>query len=276
MILERWHDGLSFLQQQGFSLYAVFSIDDLPFDVLRCIQAPAIDLTRYRRLFLLGHGGRSFWQALQSAGMQGSDPVDTFVISQVKYWLDTYIGQVDYMVIYPNADLLAPLIKLGTLAGWHHPSPLGLGINAQYGLWFAYRAALLIDAELPITHALPSHQSPTDRHTATQNNLAEKISTSDLCEFCDELTPLSSRSPCTDCIAHPCVSACPAEAVNFPHPFQVDRCMLWRHNPDSPCRDYCFARMACPIAHQHHYTTEQIRYHALHSLQTSIGYGLGT
>jgi epoxyqueuosine reductase len=123
------------------------------------------------------------------------------------------------------------LQQLGELAGWSHPSPLGQGINPTYGVWFAYRAVFLTTAELPLTGGAPR------------------------------------PSPCDACLDKPCLSACPAGAVQ-PARFDIDGCANYRLQPASPCADRCLARMACPYFPEHRYSLEQIRYHYGRSLET--------
>ena len=132
-------------------------------------------------------------------------------------------------LLYPG-PLPLPLQQLGALAGWHHPSPLGLGIHPHYGLWFAYRAALLTDAELALTPRL------------------------------------EAASPCASCADKPCVSACPVGAVSVDAAFDLNACVDWRLRPDSSCRAGCAARQACPAGAQWRYTPEQTGYHAHRSL----------
>jgi hypothetical protein len=180
---------------------------------------------------LLGNGGRAFWEALQLYGMQTEHPVDYFSEQIGRQFIKNYLPAAEHLWLFPS-DLLVPLQQLGHLAGWAHPSPLGLGISGQFGLWFAYRVAFLTTADLPLSNYDP--------------------------------TP----SPCDSCIAKPCITTCPATAVHKDQSFNVPACANFRLQTDSPCADRCLSRLACPVAPQHRYSPQQIQYHYGRSLIT--------
>jgi len=141
--------------------------------------------------------------------------------------------QPDASILYPGkADV--SLIKLGELAGWSKPSPLGLGIHPRYGLWFAYRLLLLSEEAL-----LPESE---DKQEAV--------------------------SPCLSCQNTPCVTACPAEAVKFDSLFNIQRCANHRLSENSSCERVCLARSACPVAQQYRYSAAQYEHHMLRALKS--------
>ena len=125
-----------------------------------------------------------------------------------------------YALLYPGDGPIG-LQALGCLAGWHHESPFRVGVNAEWGPWFAYRAVALTDADLP-----PS-------------------------------VPMSGTSPCASCTASPCVAACPAGAL-ADKDFSLQKCIAYRRQPDSRCRITCVARTRCPVRPEHRYDDAQI------------------
>ncbi|MCB8946264.1 MAG: hypothetical protein H6658_21165 [Ardenticatenaceae bacterium] len=225
MMKRMWQEGLTFLAENGLNLAAVFDCAVLP-------EAMGVPVSGYKRLLLLGHGGRRFWRAFNEFGWQTADPIDHFSIHLTETCLRDYLGNPPYLRLYPLTEHIVPLPRLGELAGWCHPSPLGLGISPTYGLWFAYRTAYLVDADLP-------------------------------------LAPFSlPPSPCHTCADKPCITTCPASAVRLAEGFDVFKCSHFRLEESSPCQDRCLARLACPVAPEHCYTLAQVQYHYGRSLQT--------
>ncbi len=68
--------GITFLAEAGLNLFAVLEYAALPTAVADLMLASDIPLADYRRLVLLGHGGRRLWAALQAWGVKTADPVD--------------------------------------------------------------------------------------------------------------------------------------------------------------------------------------------------------
>ncbi len=214
--------GFQFLAAGGLNLAAVLDCAALPAE-LRAMMT-AVPLERYQRLVLLGHGGRRLWEVLQESEQAASDPVDTYSRNLAQQFARDYLGDPETYWLYPNTPHLVPLQRLGALAGWSHPSPLGLGISPEFGVWFAYRAAFLVAANVPLHHAIPQ------------------------------------PSPCDRCADKPCISTCPVGAVQM-GAFDVSGCWAYRTQPQSPCADRCHARMACPYFPEHRYSLPQIQYH---------------
>jgi hypothetical protein len=210
------------LDAVGLQLRAAFDLATLPPALCPSDAAPP-----YTQLLLIGHAGPRLWQTL-SAGPRAADhPIDRFSCAQVLHWFDRHHPGQQRKILYPlfedsSSGSIPPLQALGELAGWHHPSPLGIGIHPHWGTWFAYRVALLAESTL----------TPTP-HAAQQ------------------------ASPCTNCPDRPCQQHCPAQALNGPSP-DLQRCLTHRLQANSPCRANCPARLACPVGTQHRYPTEQI------------------
>jgi epoxyqueuosine reductase len=220
--------GIAFLSDAGLNLLAVLDCAALPEPITALMLTSGVPLSAYRQLVLLGHGGQQLWAALQKWGMKTADPVDHYTRAITRQFLHDYLGNPPDCWLYPQTDYLVPLQQLGALAGWSYPSPLGQGIHPEFGVWFAYRAAFLTTAELPL-----------------------------------RLEP-ERPSPCASCTAKPCITACPVGAVQ-PDRFAIDGCARYRLRADSPCADRCLARLACPFFPEHRYTLPQIQYHYRHS-----------
>jgi epoxyqueuosine reductase len=223
--------GTDFLADAGLNLLAVLDCATLPKAITTPMLTAGVPLNDYRRLVLLGHGGRPLWVALQKWGLKTADPVDHYTLTITRQFIRDYLGDPPVCWLYPQTDYLVPLQQLGTLAGWSYPSPLGQGIHPEFGVWFAYRAAFLttVDLSLRVEPKRPS--------------------------------------PCASCMEKPCITTCPVGAVQ-PALFDVDGCARYRLRDQSPCTDRCLARLACPFFPEHRYTLAQIQYHYRHSLAT--------
>ena len=107
-----------------------------------------------------------------------------------------------------------------------HPSPLGILIHPDWGLWHAYRGALAF---------------------------AERI----------ELPPPDLRpSPCDSCAGKPCLTACPVGAFT-PAGYDVPTCVSRIAAPTgADCMsDGCLARRSCPVGPEYRHIPEQAEFH---------------
>lgn len=201
-----------------------------------------------RYLLLVGNGGGRLWQTMrEKSALAGADPVDRYSQRQVIDCLNRHVHGGRWWLLFPvpgrlpeageknrhttradadppasdsrilNLSTPLPLQRLGQIAGWHSPSPLGLGINTEFGLWSAYRAVALVEGA-----------------------------------FKDNRLP-AQPSPCLDCRLRPCLSACPVGALDQTDPPDVPVCYTYRASPDSACARTCLARYACPHAAEHQY-----------------------
>jgi hypothetical protein len=211
------------LARAGLNLYAVFNLDQLPRDIIDNLSDNGIHSSAYRQLILVGHGGPELWQALQQTDWNSPHPIDHFTLERVNTALNNAPDCSSFSAIYPG-DKPVGLQRLGELAGWHHATPFKVGINPQWGSWFAYRAAYLADSNFATT------------------------------------APLPGNSPCASCSEKPCVSNCPANALEGGE-FNLKRCIDYRLTKESPCREHCLARLSCPVGREHRYSREQVKYH---------------
>ncbi|TVO78763.1 hypothetical protein [Sedimenticola selenatireducens] len=227
---EQLRQGIKTLYAKGLNLFAILEYSSLPTSAQSCLADFDFPLNASTRIVLIGHGGKTLWEMLQIDATT-PDPIDQYSrVAAIAFAKET-LGKNGYHLIYPGDKPIA-LQQLGTVAGWHAPSPLGLGINPHWGLWYAYRAALLTNATLPVMIE-PSPQRPCDR-----------------------------------CLEKPCLSNCPAGALSKVHQIDMDQCATYRLSDNSSCSDRCLARMSCAVSNEHRYTLEQIQYHYRLSLET--------
>jgi len=221
------------LARNGLNLFSVFDLGNLPIRLYQQLSDNCSDLASFRQLILIGNGGRQFWRSLESSRKSPNNPVDDHSCSVVSQWLDSLTPLFKYRFIYPstsNIDLQA----LGKLAGWHYQSPLLVGINNEWGTWFAYRAAILAESDFPVA---------------------------DDCRI--------ETSPCLKCHSKPCLTGCPVNAVSEKS-FSLKKCTEYRTRETSECRLTCLSRVSCPVGNIHRYTEAQINYHYSVSLQTIL------
>lgn len=226
--------GLEMMRAAGLQLQAAFPVAELPAAVIEPLDAAGHRPAQYHSLVIFAHGGTRLWEYLRSKKDELADPFDDTSRRLGRQFVSEYVDSADYDIVYPGPALL-PLGRLAELAGWGRPSPLGLTINPDFGLWMAHRVALLVDAPIEIaTHPAPH--------------------------------------PCDDCVDKPCVAACPVGAVDPVTGFEVASCIEHRTGLDSSCAHQCLARNACPVGAEHRYGPHQMTHHYGASLKTIRNY----
>ena len=187
--------------------------------------APVLGAAPTGTIVLLGFTGGEQWPHFANA------PEATDGIAHpLDRWSRRLIGALarryDALDVYPSGAPMLPFQQLAMRCEPVHPSPLGLLIHPTYGLWHAYRGALV----LPQVIALP----PVPR----------------------------IASPCDSCRDRPCLNGCPVVAFG-PTGFALDRCAGYLTGADGGrCHQSgCQARAACPVGVQYRYGVEQMRFH---------------
>lgn len=183
-------------------------------------EAPA------RAVLLVGNAGAAYWRHFerwwrsQPAGT--ANPLDTWSRMVIGMAADTAGARV----LMPNDKPFAPFQQWARRAEGLRQSPLGLLIHPRYGLWHAYRGALLFDREL----ALPLPEEPIH--------------------------------PCDACIGKPCLNSCPVGACTAAG-FAYQACLAHVRGPDGAvCRDDgCIARNACPVGTAYRYPATVQAFH---------------
>ncbi len=222
------------LPGKGLNLQFVVDIDSLPAEIVANLRQHCAQLSDFRQLILIGHGGGLLWQKVNEAGMDSDHPIDNYSATAVDALFAESLPDHHYQILFPGEGTLQ-LQTLGKLAGWHHSSPLRIGINDYWGTWFAYRAVVVADTRLAPSKTVSSH------------------------------------SPCLSCKDKPCISHCPAKALTD-EKLNLDACIQHRLQAGSDCKNQCLARLSCPVAAEHRYSDEQIHYHYGISMRTIEDY----
>jgi hypothetical protein len=177
-------------------------------------------------LVLLGNVGSGLWPAFS----RSTEAVDG-APHPLNRWTQRVIGDiaraVGAMPLFPfGGPPHLPFQRWATRAEAVAPSPLGILIHPDYGLWHAYRGALAFAERL----ALPPR--------------------------------VERPRPCDSCAARPCLTACPVNAFTE-RGYDVPACI--GHigaAAGEPCMaGGCLARRACPVGPAHGYGTAQARFH---------------
>lgn len=172
-------------------------------------------------IFLVGNAGPAMWDAFAPHIDGDVDPLNRWT----EHVIEPIARQFRARAVYPFGERRWPFQRWAARAETLYPSPLGILIHPQYGLWHAWRAALLFPELLP----LPPR--------------------------------VKAASPCESCAAKPCLSACPVAAFSLGG-FDVAACASHIATRDADCNDFgCHARDACPVGGEWRYPDAQIRFH---------------
>lgn len=163
----------------------------------------------------------SAWRARQES--EPDDPLDT--------WSRVVIGAVAEACgchgVFPSDKPYMPFQSWAMRATGLKPSPLGLLIHPDFGLWHAFRGAIVFD------HPLRPDMPDTD-----------------------------VSHPCDTCREKPCLSACPVNAVSAStFDFGSCRAHLKGDKAGTCMQSGCLARNACPVGAQYRYSPDQQAFH---------------
>ncbi len=176
-------------------------------------------------LVLIGNAGSAFWQAFVAvSGSKSSDhPMDNWT----QRIMDDVAMAFDATPYYPFVGPpYYPFQQWAMRSEPVHPSPTGPLIHPAYGLWHAYRAALVFEKTIEVPDLV------------------------------------SGTSPCQSCVDQPCLTACPVDALKPQH-YNVPLCVDHLGSDPTPyCRNAgCQARHACPVGQSYAYQQDHARFH---------------
>ncbi len=211
------------LEAKGLLLQAALPLATLAEELKAPLIAAGLDLASFQTLVLMGQAGPRFFEQTVSASREQADPFDAESIRLVADWFATNSPAAKLAIVYPG-DIALNLGQLAELGGWGKPSPLGLTIHPEYGLWNAHRVAFLTDIAWDCAQPNRAH-------------------------------------PCDTCEAKPCEAACPAKAVSLSDGFDVVSCTGQRAPAGSECEFRCSSREACPVGSEYRYGPIQMKHH---------------
>ncbi len=187
---------------------------------------PLADGRTSATLMLIGNVGSSLWPEFSS-----SVEADDGAPDPLNRWTRRVVGgiahEVGAMPLFPfGGPPYLPFQRWAMRAEAVAPSPLGILIHPDYGLWHAYRGALAFAERLP----LPAR--------------------------------VERPRPCDSCPDRPCLGACPVGAFSG-RGYDVPACIGHiGSGAGGSCMDSgCLARRACPVGPAYGYREAQARFH---------------
>lgn len=179
-----------------------------------------------RTIALIGHAGASIWphflawRKMQQEDL--ADPLDAWSKAVITPIAEQFGGKS----VFPSDRPYLPFQQWAMQATGMRPSPLGILIHPVYGLWHAYRGAIIFEAETLIQE------------------------------------PQNLSHPCDLCVGKPCLSACPVNAFSG-EGYDVAACRkhLVSGAAESCMGGGCLARRACPVGQEYTYGDDQMQFH---------------
>ncbi len=173
-------------------------------------------------VLLVGNAGAALWDVFAQHASDFPNPLDRWT----KHHVDAIAADHGARALYPSdGPPYFPFQAWAKRCDTVFTSPLGILIHPEFGLWHAYRAALLFTGKLELPHRP------------------------------------DTASPCKTCVDRPCLSTCPVGAFDGQN-YDVPLCATHIRTPaGNDCMaEGCRARRACPVGTQG-YAPSQAAFH---------------
>lgn len=171
-------------------------------------------------IVLVGSAGSAFWPHFQAARRDETDPLDNWSRRVITALAEKFGARP---LLPQDGPPFLPFQRWARTAEPVHPSPMGVLVHPQYGLWHSYRGAL----EFSTPVALPPRAD--------------------------------AANPCGTCAAKPCITGCPVGAAA--PVYDVPKCKA-QLEAGGRCRTIgCLSRHACPLGQAYAYVPEQASFH---------------
>jgi len=183
--------------------------------------------TPAKALVLAGTGGSEIWPVFNQSP-EYSDGQEHPLDRWSQRVGDKLAKQFSGVAVYPfGGPPYHPFLKWAKRAEPVQSSQLGMLIHPEFGLWNAYRFAVLLSEPLADVPAIVAHSGI-----------------------------------CRSCTAKPCLGRCPVGAFTT-NGYDVEACYQYLHStPAAECLQVgCVARRSCPESRQHSYVPEHARFH---------------
>ena len=172
-------------------------------------------------VILVGNAGPDMFSRFARERDIASDKIDDWT----REVMEGLASDLSARVVFPFDKPPLPFLTWARRAGAGHVSPLGLNIHPTYGLWHAFRAALLF----PVAFDLPMQSA--------------------------------GAHPCETCADKPCLTACPVGAFSG-STYNVEACAGYVSSTEGQAcmTGGCLARRACPIGRGFTYHPTQAQF----------------
>ena len=179
-----------------------------------------------RSVLLVGQAGAGPWPHFMAWRERKPSDLENPLDSWSRGVIGGIAERFGARAVSPSDKPYLPFQQWAMRAEGLRPSPLGVLMHPRYGLWHAYRGALLFADLVPLPEAAPS------------------------VHLCDQ------------CIDKPCMTACPVNA-HSPQGFAYQSCLAHVRGPRGGlCRSGgCLDRNACPYGAAYRYSTEAQAFH---------------
>ena len=173
-------------------------------------------------VILIGNVGPAMFRHFATQRNERTDSLDEWTRAVI----DPLANNLGARAVYPFDVPHQPFLTWARFGGAGHVSPLGLNIHRSYGLWHAYRAALLF----PVEFDLPRNSA--------------------------------GAHPCESCNDKPCLNACPVKAFDGIS-YDVAACgqQVLSAAGEDCMTGGCKARLACPVGREYQYHPRQMQFH---------------
>lgn len=177
---------------------------------------------------MIGNAGPAMWQAFAKTDHVSANPLDAWT----RDVLDPIAAAFGATALYPfSGPPYYPFQRWAMRADDVTPSPIGPLIHPTFGLWHAYRGALVFAQDVDVP------------------------------------APTRTPSPCESCDDKPCLNTCPVGAFTASG-YNVPACRAHIAAPQGQdcLNNGCLARRACPIGQDYIYASPQACFHMRHFL----------
>ncbi|WP_315923541.1 hypothetical protein [Mesorhizobium sp. SP-1A] len=187
---------------------------------------PGLSGAPAKAVMLVGQVGAAPWPHFRKWRAQRPQDLENPLDTWSREVIDAVAAACGARAAYPSDKPYLPFQRWAMRAEGLKPSPLGILMHPAYGLWHAYRGALLFDVEV---EDQPAHKP---------------------IHLCDA------------CVGKPCLKACPVDAYSGAG-FAYDDCLAHVRGPSGEaCRKLgCLDRNACPYGVAYHYPAEVQAFH---------------